>query len=371
MNTYKILHIINRLSEASFLFDWASMLHKRHWNVAVLPVEDNFNQVQPESFDVPVIKINGHRRGAPRVIWEIGQRIHQHKVRLIHVHQNYSGCMASLAVLFNNHVHVVNTEHNSHSGLKRLGLMLNSASLLRANYHCFNSNNTMNSLKTWEKRIIRNTPKKVIYNGVPIRKIEDERKFKDNTYYKWKLCKDKFYIGKIALLEKQKDHNTLLRAIRLLAKNHSEIKLLLMGDGSLCKTLKYQVKKLGITAYVDFMGLLKRRGVYQLLHILDVSVMTSRWEGFCNAIVESMAAGLPIVVSDIPTLKETVGDSGLFFCKGNHIDLAAKLEKLITSKETREKYAKLAKKRCLKLYNIENAISQYEKVYESLLEKQI
>lgn len=371
MDNYKILHIANHLSEASFLFDWVNILYKRGWNIAVLPVEGQDNQVQPEKFGAPVIKMNEYRRGDPKVIWEIRRKVYQYNVRLIHVHQNYSGGMASLAVLANKHVCVVNTEHNAHRGFKKPGLLLNSISLLRGDYNCFNSNSTMNSLKWWEQYLIQNTPKKVIYNGVPIREIEDKRKFKKDTYYKWKLSEDKFYIGKIASFKKQKDHITLLKAIQLLAKRHPEIRLLLIGDGSLRKMLEYQVKKLGITNYVCFMGLLRREEVYYLLHILNISVMTSQWEGFCNAIVEAMAAELPVIISDIPTLKEVVGSAGLYFRKGDHIDLAKKLEILVNNRDICNKYADLAKNRCFQLYDIEKTIGKYEEVYRFLLEKQI
>lgn len=364
---YKIVYVVNNLSPSSIPLEWADILYKRGWNIAVLPVEGQLNRAQPKDFGVPIVKINEYRRGDPRVKWEIRRKIHQHNVRLIHVHQNYSGGIASLAVLANKHVHVVNTEHNPHYGLKKVGLLLNSVTLFRGDYHCFNSNSTMNSLKWWERTLIQNTPKKAIYNGVPIQKIEDESKFQEDTYHKWGLSKDKIYIGKIASFKKQKNHSTLLKAVQLLTKKHSGIRLLLIGDGALCRKLKYQVKKLGITNYVRFMGLLKRKEVYRLLHILNVSVMTSRWEGFCNAIVESMAAGIPVIVSDIPTLKEVVGNSGLHFHKGNPIDLAKKLERLVTCKNLREKYAQLARNRCSRLFDVEETIKEYEEVYRFLL----
>ncbi|MBA7515862.1 hypothetical protein ES705_07907 [subsurface metagenome] len=135
--------------------------------------------------------------------------------------------------------------------------------------------------------------------------------------------------------------------------------------------LEYQVKKFGITNYVCFMGLLRREEVYCLLHILNVSVMTSQWEGFCNAIVEAMAAELPVIISDIPTLKEVVGSAGLYFRKGDYIDLAKKLEILINNRNMRNRYANLAKNRCFQLYDIEKTIGEYEEVYRFLLEKQI
>ncbi len=369
MTNYDILYVVNFLSETSIPLNWAALLYKRGWNVAVLPVEPQRNQIQPEEFKIPVVEMGAYRRGDPRVIREIRQKIHQHGIRLVHVHANYSGGMASLAVLGNKFIYVVNTEHNPAWSFKKLGRLLNAISLFRGDYHCFNSNYTMRSLAWWERRLIRNVPAKIIYNGVLVQALEVEKQSKGAIYTKWGLSKEQFYVAKIATFKRQKDHNTLLKAIKLLAEQHLEIKLLLVGDGALRKMLENQVNKLGIANYVCFMGLLKREEVYQLLHILDVSVMTSRWEGFCNAIVESMAAGVPVLVSDIPTLKEVVGDAGLYFRAGDPVDLARKLEQLIIDKDIRTEYGNLARDRCFRLYDVEKAIEKYEGVYRFLLER--
>lgn len=334
--------------------------------MAVLPVEPQRNQMQPAEFEAPVIEMGAYRRGDPRVIRDIRQKLHQHGIRLIHAHSNYSGGMASLAVLGNKRIYVVNTEHNPAWSLKKIGLLLDSISLLRANYNCFNSNYTKDSLYFWEKYLIRNAPQKVIYNGISIKDIFAEKPKKD-IYKKWGLSNDKFYIGKVATFKRQKDHITLLRAIKLLSQKHPEIRVLLIGNGMLDKELRAEVSLLGITDQVRFMGLLKRRDVYQILHILDVSVMTSLFEGFCNAIVEAMAAGVPVLLSDIPTLKEVGGGAGLYFRMGDPVDLAGKLEQLIINEDTRTEYGNLGRDRCLRLYDVEKAIDKYEEVYKFLL----
>jgi len=368
MNDYKILYIVNSLTETSIPLNWAVMLYRRGWNVAVLPVEPQHNQMQPAEFEVPVIEMGAYRRGDPRVIRDIRQKLHQHGIRLIHAHSNYSGGMASLAVLGNKRIYVVNTEHNPAWSLKKIGLLLDSISLLRANYNCFNSNYTKDSLYFWEKYLVRNDPQKVIYNGVPTKHILEKTSKKD-IYEKWGLSNDKFYIGMVATFKRQKDHITLLRAIKILSQKHPEIRVLLIGDGPLDKKLREEVSLLGITDQVHFMGLLKRQDVYQVLHILDVSIMTSLFEGFCNAIVEAMAAGLPVLVSDIPTLKEVVGDAGLYFSTGDPVDLAGKLEQLIINEDTRTEYGELARERCLMLYDVEKAIDKYEEVYKFFITK--
>lgn len=369
MDNYRILYIINLLSESSIPLDWARSLYNRGWNIAVLPIETKTNQLQPKDFGIPIIRIKPCKRGSLFIIWEICKIIKKYNIQLIHVHSNYSGGIASLSVFFNHNICVVNSEHSPARAFNKIGLLLNSISLFRANYNCYNSYYTKESLYFWQKYFIKNIPNKVIYNGVPIqeiRKISQEIS-KEAVYNRWGLSKDNFFIGMIATFKKVKDHFTLLKAIKILSKKYPKIKLLLVGDGSLEKILKEKVKQLGISEQVRFMGLLKRKEVYQLLSTLNVSVMTSRWEGFCNAIVESMASKVPVVVSDIPTLKEVVGNAGLYFCTGNSNDLAKKLEQLIINKNMMKKYANLAQKRCFNLYDNEKTIKKYEEIYRNLL----
>jgi glycosyltransferase involved in cell wall biosynthesis len=107
-----------------------------------------------------------------------------------------------------------------------------------------------------------------------------------------------------ARLEPQKRHEVLLSAWTLL----DDAVLLLAGDGSRRAALSARCAALGLTDRVRFLG--NRDDVPDLLAAADLTVLTSDWEGMPIAVLESMAAGLPVVASDVDGVREVLADGG-------------------------------------------------------------
>jgi glycosyltransferase involved in cell wall biosynthesis len=111
----------------------------------------------------------------------------------------------------------------------------------------------------------------------------------------------------VATLEAHKDHATLFRAIPAIRDALPDFRLLLAGEGSLRKELEALVADLGVTESVEFLGM--RRDVPELLGQADVFVFsTTPQEGLGSVLLEAMAAGLPIVASDVPACREVLKD---------------------------------------------------------------
>jgi glycosyltransferase involved in cell wall biosynthesis len=111
----------------------------------------------------------------------------------------------------------------------------------------------------------------------------------------------------VATLEPHKDHETLFRAVPLIRAEHRDFRLLLAGDGSLGPTLEQRVTELGISEAVEFLGM--RRDVPELLGSADLFVFsTTDQEGLGSVLLEAMAAGLPIIASDVPACREVLQD---------------------------------------------------------------
>ncbi len=121
----------------------------------------------------------------------------------------------------------------------------------------------------------------------------------------------------VGRLEPQKDFPTLLRAMTWVPGAF----LALAGDGPLRGELERLSATLGIVDRVRFLGRTPR--VPALLKAADIYVQSSAWEGFGIAVVEALAAGRPVVVSDVPGVREIVGDTGLRFPAGDSAALAS------------------------------------------------
>jgi glycosyltransferase involved in cell wall biosynthesis len=133
-------------------------------------------------------------------------------------------------------------------------------------------------------------------------------------------------VGHIARLHPEKGHALLLRAF---ARAHPRLpgaRLLIVGDGTLARSLRDEARRLAISDRVTFLGF--QDDLVSLLVALDVFVLPSFAEGTPLAIYEAMAAGLPIIASNVPGIGELVhhGESGFLVPPG---DLEALTDALI------------------------------------------
>lgn len=121
-----------------------------------------------------------------------------------------------------------------------------------------------------------------------------------------------------------KGFDLLIEAFRIFAKNNQEWNLSIVGEGveeSLYKTLiqKYHLEdRVKIHPFTN--------NIQDYYSHAQVYVLSSRWEGLPLVLVESMAHGLPIISSDLPTSKEIMGDFALYFKNGDINELAQRLE---------------------------------------------
>ena len=131
----------------------------------------------------------------------------------------------------------------------------------------------------------------------------------------------------VATLETHKDHATLIRAAGLLHERGVEIDILLVGAGRLELSLKALAAELGVEKTVTFLG--ATRDVPEILGRCDLFVLsTTPDEGRPGVILEALAAGLPIIASDVQPLREVLenGRWGNLFPAGDAEALSQALE---------------------------------------------
>lgn len=129
-------------------------------------------------------------------------------------------------------------------------------------------------------------------------------------------------------LTKQKDYPTLLRAFTMLRGDG--LRLHILGEGELRDSLQRMVTELALADRVTFMGF--QRDPFTHMRAADIFVLSSRWEGFGNVLVEAMAMGTPVVATDCPHGPGEIiadGETGLLVPPGQSERLAAALQRLI------------------------------------------
>lgn len=171
-------------------------------------------------------------------------------------------------------------------------------------------------------------------------------------------------IGMVSRLDSIKDHQTLLCAFSLLLRRVPESMLWIIGDGPLRQTLEATARDLGISASAKFFG--NRNDVPNLLGKIDVfAFSTTRDEGFGIALIEAMAAGVPIVASDVAACREVLsdGEAGLLVPPADANDLAEAMIFSLEDGRIRQMLTHAAMRRVRSHYSIEACAERFETLF--------
>ena len=140
----------------------------------------------------------------------------------------------------------------------------------------------------------------------------------------------------VGRLREQKNFRMLIDSFALVAEQHSDVDLVIYGEGSQREELERRISELGLEGRVELPG--ASRQVLADIRDATVFVMSSDYEGFPNALVEAIAVGVPVISTDFPTgiardiIKE---DVGIVIPCGDKNALANALETLLSQPEKR------------------------------------
>ena len=150
----------------------------------------------------------------------------------------------------------------------------------------------------WGNKAVKQGKVFVLNNAIDIDKFTFNADIR-NQMRKELGIEDKFVIGNVGRLSYQKNHEFLIRIFNEIYKIDKKAVLLLVGKGELEENVKEQVKNLGLSEAVKFLGV--RNDVPCLLQAMDVFLLPSRYEGLPVVLVEAQTAGLPCFASSTIT----------------------------------------------------------------------
>lgn len=173
-------------------------------------------------------------------------------------------------------------------------------------------------------------------------------------------------LGCAASFHPRKGHDVLLRAFGRLAGGRSGARLVLLGDGPERASMERLARDLGVASRVHFLGYHPNH--LAILSQLDVYIQPSIEEGFGVAVVEAMALGLPVVVSDVGGMRVTVAEgSGLRVPPSDPAVLAAGIERLLDDAPLRRKMGETGRQRVRSRYSSRRMFDDYVRCYERVL----
>ena len=162
-----------------------------------------------------------------------------------------------------------------------------------------------------------------------------------------------------------KNLRNILKALYLLKNDGLGAKLTIIGD--LRDDNKKLINDLDLNDLVSFRRKLPRNELIKILNASDIGIAASSYEGFGFPLVEMIATGLPVIVSDKASLPELAGEAGLKFNSDDVSDLKEKMKELIKNHTLREKLANNSKVRRDAFFGWDEYAKKLEDLFEEII----
>jgi glycosyltransferase involved in cell wall biosynthesis len=196
-------------------------------------------------------------------------------------------------------------------------------------------------LLDWAEReeIGRDVPKAVIYSGIDVESFQSAggAEFRRGLG----IPPERLVVGMISKLWEGKGHDILFLAWKELLESLTTPPplLLVVGEGYLESALRKQVAKLGLESSVIFTGF--HSNVAEVTAATDVTVLPSLFEGMGRVVLEGMAAGKPVIASNVGGIPDLIrhGENGLLVQPGSPHALKVALLEVISKPDLRAKLA--------------------------------
>ncbi len=212
----------------------------------------------------------------------------------------------------------------------------------------------------------------VIYNGIALEKARPTRPA-DEVRAELGLPPDAPVIGLVAVMRPEKRHDIFLRAAALILKRHPEARFLVVGDGPQRPRIESLWRALGLQSRVQLLGF--RSDVVEVMNVMDVVALTSHpADTFPLSLLEAMALGKPVVVTDIPGgIKEMVSGptdtAGLIVAPQDPRTVARAVNQLLGNPDLARRLGEAGRARVAADFTIQQTVARLQDLIRDLARK--
>ena len=284
---------------------------------------------------------------------------------IVHTHNSSPQLFVAIASLFNS-PKLVSTEHNTSNRKRNWKWYRPIESWMYSRYNHIICISKIAEEKLREymggEWLVKSSNKyksiTTINNGIDVNTISEAEPCKELL----DLKESRKSILMVAGFRKQKDQDTILKALTLLDKNKFEVWF--AGIGERMEEVQQLAKSLGIDDRVRFLGL--RTDIPNILKAADIIVMSSHWEGLSLSNVEGMSAHKPFIASDVNGLKEVTKGYGILFPHEDAKALAEEINRLTSDETYYNEIAERCYNRALE-FDISKMVNGYNQVYQKVI----
>jgi len=215
------------------------------------------------------------------------------------------------------------------------------------------------------------SPSKIIqhYNGLDLDRLKvREGLRREEALAEFELPIDRRYLSIVANLRNPvKDHPMFLRAAARVRAAVPDAGFAIAGEGELMDGLRELAAQLGIQDDVFFLG--RCDHVADLLFASEIGVLSSKAEGFANAILEYMAAGLPVVATDVGGAREAIteGETGYTVASGDDQKMAEHLIELLNDPKRAQAMGQRGRSFVAERFSCDRHLQNTLELYDELL----
>lgn len=206
----------------------------------------------------------------------------------------------------------------------------------------------------------------LIYSGVDASRYATDGAARGRARRILGLDEDAQVVGCVASLTANKNHDMLLRAVRLVMVNHPRIKCVVVGDGPERRAIDRKVADMGLEKVVLMLG--QRRDIPTILPAIDVLAVVSKSESFSLVAAEAMACGKPVLATDSGGPREIVihDETGFLVPSGDVDSLSARLRQLFDDEGLATRMGNAGRQRVLSHFSLASMIRKRQEFYEAL-----
>lgn len=208
-----------------------------------------------------------------------------------------------------------------------------------------------------ENKICDKEKIEVVYNGIDVDYFKFSPKLRNSSNIR---------IIQIARLEKHKGQLDTLAVFNKIYKKNSDIKLILVGEGSVKSEILEKIEEYKLTDVVEMLGF--RKDIKDLLNSSDIFLLPSYDEGLPLSILEAMSMGIPTISTKIAGIPEIItdGENGFLIEPGDLKDFELKLMELITNVTLREKFSQVGQETIRGMFSLKQMTEDTLKVIKNI-----
>ncbi|MBI2410432.1 MAG: glycosyltransferase family 4 protein [Candidatus Kerfeldbacteria bacterium] len=179
--------------------------------------------------------------------------------------------------------------------------------------------------------------------------------------------KKKVRILCVSRLIERKGIDILIKSFAEIQSSFPQTELEIVGDGNIRVELEALTQALQLSKRVHFHGNMERSELPEIYRQADIFVLPSHNEGMSNTVLEAMASGLPLIITNTGDAEALASGNGIIIEKNNQTQLTAALTQLLRDAKLRQTYASASRIKSL-LYSWQQAADEYKKMYQRMLD---